>query len=280
MKDAEQKRRLVESSSERDKSSTSSTGAIRSRTIPPAVIMHFNAKILSLQPHIKEVLAAEAVARMDRIAEMEAMKAQNIIEHWDEIKSRPQREWYASAKEKAAAKEAAAMKQQLIQEKAGTGMHRMTRQKRRLREAKEEMLEMQREARESFEETGQRSKKILTENSQKSTAKSHKKQLGDKVKEKEALSLYDEDQERKAVAKAKAKSSKKKKRAFASDAFGDSSLFEDERIVHSSKRKGDENKPAQSNFDFKGYDPDKALRKHKKRGHHSFKSKSKYKRRK
>ncbi len=68
MKDAEQKRRMVENCTERDNSSTTATGAIRSRTIPSAVIMHFTAKILTLKPHIKEVLAAEAVARMDRIA--------------------------------------------------------------------------------------------------------------------------------------------------------------------------------------------------------------------
>ena len=51
--------------------------------------MHFTAKINSLKPHIDEVLVAEAVARFDRIAEMEAIKAQNIIQHWDEIKARP-----------------------------------------------------------------------------------------------------------------------------------------------------------------------------------------------
>lgn len=279
MKDAEQKRQLMENSTDKDKSFTSSTGAIRSRTIPPAVIMHFNAKILTLQPHIKEVLAAEAVARMDRIAEMEAMKAQNIIEHWDEIKSRPQREWYASAKEKAAAKEAAAMKKQQIEEKVGTGKHRMTRKKRRMREAKEEMLEMEKEAKESYEETGQRSKKVLTQNAMKSTAKSHKKQMVEKLKEEEAMSLYEEEQERKQKAKAKAQKTKKKQKAFGSDSLGNSALFEDEKVAHS-KKKPDDSKSAKSSYDFKGYDPDKPTRKHKKRGHHSFKSKSKYKRRK
>ena len=55
-------------------------GVIRSRSIPAAVVAHFAAKIQTLEPHLEEVLQAEAVARMDRIAEMEAIKAQNIIE--------------------------------------------------------------------------------------------------------------------------------------------------------------------------------------------------------
>ena len=39
-------------------------------------------------------MTAEAVARMDRIAEIEGTKAQNIIENWDEIHYRSQREWF------------------------------------------------------------------------------------------------------------------------------------------------------------------------------------------
>merc|ERR1712232_1058510 len=89
------------------------------------------------EPHVEEVLQAEAVARMDRLAEIEVMRAQNIIEHSDEIKSRPQRQWFASEKEKKTTKEAAAEKARLIAKKVGTGKHRMTRKKRRTREARE-----------------------------------------------------------------------------------------------------------------------------------------------
>lgn len=271
IKDAEQKRRSLENSVERNNSASLTTGTIRSRTVPPAVVMHFTAKITSLEPHVKEVLAAEAVARMDRIAEMEAMKAQNIIEHWDEIKSRPQKEWFASNKQKMSAKEAAAMKQQLIAEKVGTGKHRMTRKKRRMREAKEEILEMEREAKESYEETGQRSKKVMSQNAMKSTAKTHKRQLDEKQKERESLSIYEQDN-----AKRMKKESKKTKGVFGSDALGDASLFADEKIAHAKKK---DDKPAKSSYEFKGYNPDGPVRKHKKRGHNKFKSKSKYKRR-
>jgi len=284
IRDAEQKRRLIAKSNGASESTSSTTGAIRSRTVPQAVVMHFAAKITSLDPHIQEVLSAEAVARMDRVAEMEAVKAQNIIEHWDEIKSRPQKEWFASTKQKMSSQERAAQKQQEIAEKVGTGMHRMSRKKRRTREAKEEQLQMQDEARQEYEETGQRSKKVLTQNEMKSSAKSHKKQIAEKQKLKDSLSVRDEDLERKLKKKKKSEQSKTKKRkgAFASDSLGDGSLFEDEKVSHSKKStNADKNadKPAKSSYDFKGYDPDKPTRKHKAKSHHAFKSKSKFKRR-
>ena len=61
-----------------------------------------------------------------------------------------------------------------------------------MREAKEEVLEMEREAKEELEETGRRSKQVMTQNAMKTTAKAHKKDIHDKLKEKESMSLYDE----------------------------------------------------------------------------------------
>jgi len=105
---------IMKDASDRDKIANKHLSAkhcknaiIRSRSIPPAVIAHFVIKIKSLEHHVEEVVQAEIVARMDRLAEMEVMRAQNIIEHADEIKSRPQRQWFASEKEKKNAKEAA-----------------------------------------------------------------------------------------------------------------------------------------------------------------------------
>mmetsp|Transcript_18717 Transcript_18717/g.27731 ORF Transcript_18717/g.27731 Transcript_18717/m.27731 type:complete len:821 (+) Transcript_18717:1941-4403(+) len=164
MKDAEQKRSLEESKASKGRGkASSSTGAIRSRTIPTAVLKHFAAKITSLEPHIKEVQAAEAVARMERIVEMGANKAQHLIEHGNEIKSRPRREWFTSQKETIPARERYLTKQEEIKEKIGTGMHRMTRKKMQMREAKQELAAMHEEATEQYEETGERSKKITTE---------------------------------------------------------------------------------------------------------------------
>jgi ATP-dependent RNA helicase DDX27 len=279
MKDAEHKRLLEESKASKGRGkASSSTGAIRSRTMPTAVLKHFAAKIISLEPHVMEVLSAEAVARMDRIANMEAMKAQNLIQHGDEIKARPNREWFTSKKETVSARERYLIKQEEIKEKIGTGMHRMTRKKRRMREAKQEQAAMQEEAMEQFEETGQRTKKVMTEGAVKSTAKAQKNSALEKEKERDSRSLHDEDTERKEKRKLKDKAAKKKKGAFAIDALGDSGLFGDEIITHEAKPK--KAKVAKSQFEFTEYDPNKATRKNKAKAHHGFKSKSKFKRRK
>ena len=67
------------------------SGLIRSRTVPPAVIVHFFAKMTSLEPHIDEVQTGEAVAQMERLAEMEMTRANNIIVQ-DEINNHPRNE--------------------------------------------------------------------------------------------------------------------------------------------------------------------------------------------
>mmetsp|Transcript_17377 Transcript_17377/g.32956 ORF Transcript_17377/g.32956 Transcript_17377/m.32956 type:complete len:925 (+) Transcript_17377:131-2905(+) len=256
--------------------SSTVTGTIRSRTIPPAVLKHFASKIVSLEPHIMEVHAAEAVARMDRLAEMEMKKAKNLILHENEIKSRPQREWFTSEKDKLSAKERYLAKQEEIKEKIGTGMHRMTRKKRRMREAKNELATMEKEAIDQFEETGQKSKKVMTQNAIKSVAKAHKKQLQDREKEWTSASVYDEDVKLKK--RQNENGSKKRKGNFGSDALGDSGLFQDEMVTHQAKDKSKQT--AKSAYEFKGYDPNKPLKKHKAKSHHGFKSKSKFKRRK
>ncbi|KAL3761910.1 hypothetical protein ACHAW5_006139 [Stephanodiscus triporus] len=154
IKDADEKNRR-----QKQDRSSQPIGVIRSRTIPPAVIAHFVAKINSLERTINEVMDAETVARLDRIAEMEAVRVKNIIEHSDSIKSRPQKEWFATPKEKMSVKAATAERKRLMEEKVGTGTHRMTRKKRRAQEAREMFLEAKEEAAKKEEETGKKSKK-------------------------------------------------------------------------------------------------------------------------
>jgi ATP-dependent RNA helicase DDX27 len=278
IKDAEQKMKQ----SKNGGPSKPQSGVIRSRTVPPGVVAHFVEKIRSLETHVDEVLQAEAVAKMDRLAEMELMKAQNLVEHGEEIMSRPQREWFATNKDKQNSKEAAKEKAKIIAEKVGTGTHRMTRKKRRAREAKEEMLRFQDEDREEAEETGRTAKRVVTDAAIKVTARAQKKELAEKGKGDNALSIHDEDV---AVKRKKQKVEKKQKRkgAFADDAMGDSSLFDDEKIMHAPKKpsKGGEGEDrAKSTYDFKGFDPEKAGKKKPKiKSVKSFKSKAKYKRR-
>merc|ERR1712166_408246 len=262
MKDASERKQITpnESSTNRSQSAT-----IRSRSIPAAVIAHFVKKIRSLEEHIEEVLQAEVVARMDRLAEMEVMRAQNIIEHSDEIKSRPQRQWFASEREKKITKEAATEKANRIKEMVGTGMHRMTRKKRRAREAKE-MFESGGDEEDEMTEAPPQ----LT--SMRKAAREHKRDIHEREKVKSSRSIHEEDVERK---------SKKRKGKAASDALGDSSLFSEEKVAYApKKKKGDEEERVKSAYHFRDSDhQNDGKKKGKKRAHHKFKSKSKYKRR-
>jgi ATP-dependent RNA helicase DDX27 len=272
IKDAEEK---VKRSSGDSSKGIVQSGIIRSRTIPQGVVAHFVAKIKSLESHVEEVYQAEAIAKMDRLAEMEVMKAQNLIEHADEIKSRPQREWFASNQQKSLTKEAMSEKARLIAEKVGTGTHRMTRKKRRAREAKEDLLRAQTEQKEEAEEKGLRAKKPVTDKIIKTTVRAAKRESQRQQINDRETSVDDDD--RRVIKKQNSKT--KRKGAFASDSLGDSALFEDERVAFSKKAKGGE-EARPSTYSFRGFDPSKDGTKVKHRGVQKFKSKSKYKRRK
>lgn len=269
---------------------------IRTRTIPSAVIAHFASKIQSLEDHVKEVLEAEAVAKMDRITEMELTKAKNLIEHHDEIQNRPQKEWYKSEARKKLTKAEMAEKAKMIAEKVGTGMHRMTRKKRRAREAtqsfKDDLADSANNQNQDDDDNDDRMSskaikklKMATPSAIKASAKKDKREKAKEKVQSERTSLYDEDK------RLEQKLAKKKKKRLGTEAIGDSSLFEDEQFSYSKPKKntvvanknddgdGGDTTP-DSFYKFRGFDPNQKLGKNKKKGHNAFKSKSKFKRRK
>jgi len=271
IKDAEEKNRKQK---QQGVSSSQPTGVIRSRTIPHAVVAHFVAKINSLEQHVQEVMDAEAVARLDRITEMEAMRAANIISHRDSIKSRPQKEWFATAKEKLQVKEVtAAERKKHIEDMVGTGKHRMTRQKRRAQEARAMFLEAKEEAAQTEEETGKKSKMAFTDGDVKGSAKAFKRDEAKRKKDIAARSVHDDDLLR------ERKRKQRRKVVESSDAAGDGGLFSEERVAFAKKPKNDvaADAPAKSSYVFHESDPNKKMG--KKKAHHAFKSRSKYKRR-
>jgi ATP-dependent RNA helicase DDX27 len=268
IKDAEAKNKRNEKKSK----GSFESGVIRSRTVPPAVVSHFTAKIKALAPDVEEVIQAEFLARMDRLAEMEAMKATNIIEHSEEIMARPQKEWFASGKQRENAKTLAAEKQKMIADKVGTGTHRMTRKKRRAREAREDMAEANQG--DGDDDDGDRPPPMP---SAKSIARGFKRKEEQAARDLNAMSTHDYDV---AAEKKAAKKKKKLGTLTARDASGDGSLFQEERITHAKKRpKTEEPVAAKSSFDFKGFDPNNTKKLGKKKGHKAFKSKAKHKRR-
>lgn len=66
---------------------------VKSRVISTEVIVRYRDKIKKLESEIHEILKAEEEEKQLRISEMEVKKACNMIEHQDEIFSRPARTW-------------------------------------------------------------------------------------------------------------------------------------------------------------------------------------------
>jgi ATP-dependent RNA helicase DDX27 len=247
---------------------------IRSRTVPSAVVSHYAAKIVSLEDRIKEVLVAEKIARLDRLAEMEVVRAENIIKHSEEIKSRPPREWLSSGTMKENEQDDAQKKQQQQGLKSSTnaGNHRMTRKKRRAREAREALLSLKAQHKEGMTADVENNNTI-TETSIKVLAKAQKKSKKEEEERTNKRSIYDDDVNR----EEKSRIRKKSKGILGRDASGDGGLFDEEKITFAKKH---EEKAVPSAYSFRGYDPNKKFGKGGKKGHNTFKSKKRFKRRK
>lgn len=67
------------------------------------VIVKYRGKIRALEAEIKHILKQEEEERQLRLTEMEINKASNLIEHRDEIMSRPARTWIKKTGKKRAA---------------------------------------------------------------------------------------------------------------------------------------------------------------------------------
>ncbi|KAL1413678.1 nucleolar DEAD-box protein required for synthesis of 60S ribosomal subunit [Vanrija albida] len=79
---------------------------IRHRIIPGEAVSAMAEKLDELKDEITDVLKEEREEKAMRQADMEIRKGQNMVEHEDEIFSRPARTWFQSEKEKQTAKEA------------------------------------------------------------------------------------------------------------------------------------------------------------------------------
>lgn len=77
---------------------------VKHRLLPAEAVQRMGEAIVALRPEVEQVLAEEKEERALRQAEMQVTKGENMIEHGDEIFSRPKRTWFQSEKEKAAAK--------------------------------------------------------------------------------------------------------------------------------------------------------------------------------
>lgn len=74
----------------------------KGRKIDPKVVERYTRLLESFEEDIKEVLEQERIEKADRVANMEAAKAQNLMKFEDEIYNRPARSWFQTSKEKLA----------------------------------------------------------------------------------------------------------------------------------------------------------------------------------
>lgn len=79
-------------------------GQLTARIVPPSVIGRWRAWIDSLEPAVKAVLKEERQEKEMRLAEMELNKANNMLQHSDDIYARPARTWFQNEGEKQEAK--------------------------------------------------------------------------------------------------------------------------------------------------------------------------------
>jgi ATP-dependent RNA helicase DDX27 len=73
--------------------------SIKNRVIPASVVTKYDAKIKGLDDSIKNVAAMDEQEGMLKNAEMRVDRATNMLKFGDEIKARPRKEWFQSAKQ-------------------------------------------------------------------------------------------------------------------------------------------------------------------------------------
>lgn len=81
---------------------------LQSRIVPRDVVDEWHEKIEGYAAQIEEIEEEERAEKHMQKAEMEATKAENMLEHANEIKSRPKKTWFESERDKMANKKAAA----------------------------------------------------------------------------------------------------------------------------------------------------------------------------
>ncbi|KAH6586294.1 hypothetical protein BASA50_000758 [Batrachochytrium salamandrivorans] len=125
--------------------------AVKNRVVPSNVVEKYEDIIAQLKDAIRDIYLQEKEEKEFSVAEREINRTQNIIDHHDEILSRPARTWFQTEKERNNAK-ATGLETESPAPRSVKGMKRsvdteppkrnstdgLSRKKRRLREAREE----------------------------------------------------------------------------------------------------------------------------------------------
>ena len=80
--------------------------SVQTRTVPAASVSYWTERVGELEGEIQELMLEEVEDKQLRLAEMEASKATNLVNHHDEIMARPPKTWFQTETQKQQAKEA------------------------------------------------------------------------------------------------------------------------------------------------------------------------------
>lgn len=265
-------------------------GFVKSRAVPDPVIAQWKARIEAMQDDVKEIMHEETLEKRMREAEREADRASNMLKHRDEIASRPARTWFMSEKEKKNVNERAE-EERLARQRANeskkdeeeepdNAMSRakklklMSHKKRRLFELREREERMLADAADSDDEGDGKKKKqkVFTSMHVAGAAKRAKKAELEKQRSREEESISEMHARKRLereMARAKQSTHAKPTGAFDVDLS--------EASAPGEAKPKNKSRDASNPFEFKEKITD--LKKHKK-GTGSFKSKTRYKRRK
>ncbi|XP_024030297.1 DEAD-box ATP-dependent RNA helicase 28 [Morus notabilis] len=237
---------------------------LKSRIVAEQSITKWSKIIEQMEDQVAAILQEEREEKALRKAEMEATKAENMIAHKDEIFSRPKRTWFVTEKEKKLAAKAA----KASLEKGKTSGNEV------LSAQQAEDLKMKEKRKREREKNLPRKKRRKLEAAREMLEENQSEKLegNGKQKEKSGLSLVD-------LAYRRAKAVKAKKKAV--DA-GKIVMKASKKPKHSSERTQSRTEEMRELFES-----DMSERKQrrnisgagKKKSKHSFKSKSRYKRR-
>jgi ATP-dependent RNA helicase DDX27 len=78
---------------------------VKHRVVPAELISKYKAKLEAITEEVKDVMKQETEDKAIRQAEMELKKSENLLQHSNEIYSRPARTWFQSDKDKKKSKD-------------------------------------------------------------------------------------------------------------------------------------------------------------------------------
>ncbi|KAL6070686.1 Nucleolar DEAD-box protein required for synthesis of 60S ribosomal subunit [Balamuthia mandrillaris] len=288
-------RPLVKQLLKQQKRSAGGKAGLKNRVVPADAVEEWKQKIEDLEDDVQEILEEERQERQLRLAQQEAQRLENIIEHEEEIHRRPKRTWFQNKDEKINAKktsldaavlggttriddDADVKKAEKLRKKQDAKNQRRAEKKAAIKRDKLAGLSRKQKRRKLAEMALERRDPELAkeQKSQSASAKALKKNY--KAKK---VTLEEEDQRQK-------KKRKRDDRAAARREENGGGVFASEMkapVAKKAKTKssasgGGGSKKAANGGSFASEGPSGNKARFKKKGKHQFKSKSKFKRRK